>query len=420
LQQLGQRYGLMVELQEETFQGQEQANVFIRQGPRQTEEFLLQSHFDTVHPGSPSLWTENLLNPFHAVVKEGKIFGLGACEGKLDLLCKLEALRSFTDRPQWKLAPVVVGTYGEELGMQGLLRAIRKEKFNATCALVGEPTGQQLVFAGKGYAILELIIPFSAAEREFRLEHNLKESATTQTRFFKGANAHFALGDSADNAIQKALDYLGQIPEGVVLMDLEGGIQPNRVASHAVLELDLCGGIPDPMVKKLGQVYRLLQTIAADFLTINDPDFTPANPSMNLGLIQALEDHVQLTVSFRLPPVIQERQYQDWLQRLRDGTTLVGGQCRVSDYKRPYRTDLNSPFVKTCQEALSSLGMPAECVTKTTCTEMSLLSRIGVVGLVFGAGRRQQTSGFNTEVVNIADLEKSIHFYRTIIERVCL
>jgi succinyl-diaminopimelate desuccinylase len=420
LSQQAKQYGLEVDLQEESFNGQLQSNVFVRTQQPQKEEFILQSHFDTGNPGSHSLWTETLLNPFHATIKEGKLYGLGAAEAKIDLLCKLEALRSFSGRTDWKVAPVVVGTSGEELGMQGMLRALRRNKFSAKYALVGEPSEHKLIYAGKGYATLEFYIPFSEEERHYRIDHDLKESVSTQSKMFRGKATHSSEAHSADNAINKAFDYLLQIPESVVLMEIEGGTNHNIVPHNCLLELDLYGGVKDPMVKKLRAVYMLLQQMGSDFLITKDPDFSPGYPTMNLGLVKAHEDHVHLTVSVRIPPVVKEGQYEAWLLKLQEGAILVGGQCRVGDYKRPYRTDLNSDFVKTCSEALSLTGMPETFIAQPTCTEMSLLSRRGIVCLGFGAGSRKNLSSIAEANVSIEELNKSIRFYRNVIEGICL
>lgn len=427
LQKLALSYGMSVDLQEENFNGLEQANVFIRrnhqshQGDKASaEEFLLLSHFDTADPGSPSLWTENLLNPFHAIIKEDKLFGLGACEAKIDLLCKLEALKTFNPNQKWKVEPVVAGTFGEETGMQGLLRAMRKNKFSARIALVGEPSGQQLIYAGNGYALLDFYIPFSKEEKAYRIDHNLKESVSTQSKFFKGKATHSSESVGAENAINKALEYLIQMPEGVVVMEIEGGSNHNLVASHATLEIDVCSGVADPMVKKLRFIYGLMQEIGSDFLINQDPEFTPGHPTMNVGLIKSHEDHVHITVACRFPPIVQESDYLSWLERVQIATTKVGGECRVSDYKRPYRTDLNSSFVKTCLDVLSSIDEGARCVALPVCTEMTLLERKGIVSLGFGAGTRKDSPSFSNQFVNLKDLDKSIEFYRAIIERVCL
>ena len=418
---LAREHGFHVDLQEEHFQGQDQANVFIRTNTIKKEEFLLQSHFDTVNPGSHSMWTENLFNPFHGIIKEGKIFGLGACEAKLDLLCKIEALKSFPLTTSWKINPVVAGTFGEEIGMQGMLRALRRNKFSAKHALVGEPSGHQLIYAGQGFAKLEVNIPFSIEERQYRLQHNLLESVSTQSKIFKGKATHSTEGNSSDNAIYKSLEYLFQLPEGVVLMEIEGGTNHNTVANNVFLELDLFGGVPDPMVKKLRHLYLLFQEISSDFLITVDRDFTPCNPTFNLGLVQSTEDDVQLTIACRFPPVVTEDQYRHWLEKIQKGASQVGGEVRVVDYKRPYKTDLESPFVKDCLQVLIDCGFdkPA-CISTPTCTEMSLLERRGIQCLGFGAGMRKESTSFTNQTVLIKDLERSIEFYKAIIKKVCL
>ncbi len=427
LQKLALDYEMQVDLQEDSLNGLEQANVFIRRngpfaGPYvpRSEEFLLLSHFDTADPGSPSLWTENMLNPFHAIIKDGKLYGLGACEAKIDLICKIEALKSFPKDQTWKVIPVVVGTFGEELGMHGLLRAIRKNKFSAKYALVGEPSRHRLVYAGKGYAILDFYIPFSKEEKNYRIEHNLLESVSTQSKFFKGKATHSSQGSGIENAINKALEYLFQIPEGVVIMEIEGGSNHNLVASHATLEIDVNAGVVDPMVKKLRFIYSKMQEIRSDFLMNDDSEFTPGHPTLNLGLIKSHEDHVHITVACRFPPSISDQEYSSWLLKIQAAAMQIGGECRLSDYRRPYRTDLNSDFAKTCMNVLSAVHEKSECVTLPNCTEMTLLERKGIVSLGFGAGTREDSPSFSNQFVAIQDLEKSVEFYRSIIERVCL
>lgn len=421
LKQLALGYGMNVDLQEENYYGLEQANIFIRRGEKKEKEFLLQSHFDTANPGPHSLWTENRMNPFHAIIQDGKLYGLGACEAKIDLLCKIEALKSFNENQKWTISPVVAGTFGEEIGMQGLSRAFRKNKFNAQYALVGEPSGHRLIYAGKGYALLDFYIPFSKDEKEYRIDHNIRESVSTHSKIFKGRATHSSEeGVGSENAINKALEYLIQIPENVVIMEIEGGTNHNLVASHVFLEVDIGGGVMDPMVKKLKHIYWLMQQIGSDFLIAKNSEFSTGHPTMNLGLIKSQEDHVHLTVACRFPPAVSEELYLNWLEKVQKSTLQIGGECRVTDYKRPYRTDLGSEFVKICQSVLENLEMSREAIALPVCTEMTLYERKGVVSLGFGAGIRGNSQSFCHQFVDIRDLEKSIQFYRDLIERVCL
>ena len=180
--------GLFVDEQEEVVGDLMQSNVIARLSEsRPGAEMLLQTHLDTVEPGPFSLWSDTDSNPFDAHIIEGKIYGLGAAEVKLDFLCKLEAISFFKDQKKWKLPPVLVGTFGEESGMQGALRLIRKNKIAAKMALIGEPSNLQIINAAKGFASVEITIPFSEEELKIRQEHNLRESTSTQSKLFHGS-----------------------------------------------------------------------------------------------------------------------------------------------------------------------------------------------------------------------------------------
>ncbi|MEQ1878678.1 MAG: M20/M25/M40 family metallo-hydrolase, partial [Bdellovibrionia bacterium] len=160
--------GLHVEIQEGVVRGVNQSNLIARpvEG-RPGDELLLQAHLDTVDPGSYSLWTETDRNPFNATIKAGSIYGLGAADVKLDFLCKLYAIKSLGKR-EWKLPFVLVGTYGEEIGMWGARQLIHEKKISAKRAILGEPSEMQVIYASNGIALIDIQIPFSADEKKYR------------------------------------------------------------------------------------------------------------------------------------------------------------------------------------------------------------------------------------------------------------
>src|SRR3954470_12594169 len=53
---------------------------------------LLNTHLDMVGPGLCENWTETGGDPFSATIKDGKIYGLGTADVKLDFLSKLQAV----------------------------------------------------------------------------------------------------------------------------------------------------------------------------------------------------------------------------------------------------------------------------------------------------------------------------------------
>lgn len=417
-------------IQEDTFNGIEQANIIVTpkaeffenlNNKNNIEDFILQSHIDTVNPGSAVLWQENHLNPFNLIIKDGYLFGLGVADSKLDFLCKYEALKKFQNHKNWKRRPVLIGTYGEEIGMHGMLRFIRKNKINAKMALIGEATGLNLNFASKGHAVIEIKIPFSEEEKRYREQHDMSESSTTQSRLFNSKRDSSESGSpNFESAIDKIFNYLLQIPDGVVLMEVDAGVSYNATPLHGVLELDLVSGVQDAMVRKLKLLYYQIVELKGEFLAYQDPEFNPPNPLLHIGMIKTNSDHVTVTLNCRFPPIVTESNYQQWLNRLQNVSEKIQGQARVIDYKRPYHTDLRSEFVKNCEQVLEKVGLNKNLKTQSHTNEASLLSRVGVECLGFGPGVREGNVHTPNEKVKLDDIYKSIEFYQNAIEAFCL
>ncbi len=421
LAQLCKERGLFVEIQDEVLGDKEQANIIIRpQDSRPALELLLQSHLDTPDPGPFGFWTQTGHNPFDAHIIDQKIYGLGAADVKLDFLCKLEAISAFSSQSNWRLPPVLIGTYGEELGMAGALKLIRKNKFSAKMAIVGEPSDLKLITAGKGLASVEIRIPYSESELKYKSEHNLRESTSTQSRIFHGKAAHSSTPHLGDSAIKKMLDYLLQLPDGIVLMEMDGGVNFNSVPANAFLEVDPVTGVLDSMAKKVGTIYRRIKELEIQFLAYQDRSFNPSHPTLNIGLIRTFEDHIFISGSCRIPPIVSNDIYEKWMQDLKDTCQDVGGEFRVTDYKRPYRSEEQSVLVKGCLAELKELGLSSEIATQASTNEASLWSRVGMECVSFGPGFREGNIHTPQEHVKVDDLKKAVEFYRRVIERFCL
>lgn len=419
--ELSRSRGLTVEIQDEILGDREQSNIIARPvSERPSLEFLLQTHLDTSDPGPFGFWTETGHNPFDAHIIENKIYGLGTADVKLDFLCKLEAISSFPKSTKWKLPPVLVGTYGEELGMTGALKLIRKNKISAKMALVGEASDLQLITAGKGMVHVEVRIPYSEEERNYRFEHNLRESTSTQSRIFNGKSAHSSTPQLGESAVRKMLDYLMQLPDGIVVMEMDGGVNFNTVPANAFLELDLVSGINDPMAQKVRTIFKAIKNLELDFQNYKDEEFNPSHPTLNIGLIRTEEDHVLISGSCRIPPIVTNEIYEKWMKDLDSVCQSVGAHFRVADYKRPYRTENDSMLVRGCLSEMEKLGLNPKCITQPSTNEASLWSRIGIECVSFGAGKREGNIHTPKEHVDIDDLKKSIQFYKKVIERFCI
>lgn len=417
--------GLSVEEQEEVIGDIPQVNVIARPSAfRPQEEFLLQTHLDTVDPGPFSLWTQNGANPFDAHIIDGKIYGLGAADVKLDFLCKLEALSQvrsqMKDPNSWRLPPVLVGTFGEESGMQGALKLIRKNKISAKMALIGEPSDLRVINAAKGFASVEIRVPFSDEEMRYRNEHNLRESTSTQSKLFRGKSAHSSMPHLGESAIVKMLESLMMLPDSVNVMEMDGGINFNTVPSHAFLEIDMVSGVQSPISQKIANIYRAAKSLEAEFSKYKDQDFFPSTPTLNIGLVRTSESEIQLSGTCRIPPLITQEIYEAWMEQLRKVCEMNGASFRVNDYKKPFRTAADSALVQACMAELQAMGLEPQPISQASTNEASIFSRVGVDCVCFGPGQRENNVHTPQEHVSLADLEKATEFYKRIIERFCL
>jgi acetylornithine deacetylase/succinyl-diaminopimelate desuccinylase-like protein len=412
--------GLHVEYQRETVEGIEQCNIIARPSPGvPPREFMLQTHLDTGDAGHFSLWTKTQSNPFNASIYNDIMYGLGAADTKLDFLCKLEAVRTIKDHPL-KLPVVLVATFGAHSGMTGAIKLIRRKKISAVQALIGEPTEMRLVHAGMGLAVVEISVPFSEEERVYRRNHDLAESASTQSRMFSGRAAHSSDPRSGENAILKMMAYLAQLPEGIAIMDLNGGINYNSVPASAILEIDTVAGFSEPILPKISHIYGSLLALERELSRFREDGFRPPWPTMNIGMIRTFEAEVRLTGSCRLPPAVTDEIYENWMNSLNKAVQSVGATFRIKDYRKGFTTASESPFVKGVQEILSSMSLDPGLDKIGIASEANVFNRLGVECLVWGPGQSIGNSLAPNENVKLDDLRVATAFYQRLLERYCL
>ena len=217
--------GLEVELQEATFLSKKQYNLLARPGAKKkgVTEVIFQSHLDTVEPGPLGNWTKTDHNPFQATIEGDRIYGLGTTDVKLDFLCKLRALKEFTGK-QMKTPFVLVGTFGEEIGMQGAHHLVESKAVTAKRAIIGEPSELQIVYANNGYMVLDFFVPFTNDEKTHY--RNEETGATrTQEKVFHGKAAHSSTPHLGDSAILKLVAYLEKMPQGIAMIDAAGAVR---------------------------------------------------------------------------------------------------------------------------------------------------------------------------------------------------
>jgi succinyl-diaminopimelate desuccinylase len=411
--------GLETQIFEESVGDVMQINMVARTGKEPVDRLVLQTHLDTREPGAHRAWSKTGSNPFNATVYEGRLYGLGAVDAKLDFLCKWQALRELQDR-NFVGQVALVGTYGEETGMQGAARLIRRKDLLPENVLVGAPTDLQIIGAGKGIVLVDISIPFSADEIKYKEHHNELESTTTQSKVFRGVATHSSAPTNGENAITKMLDYLADLPQSVIVMDMDGGISANSVPSYAFFEMDLVGHLENNIREKVQSVLAAIRRIENEFPHYRDDDFSPPHPTLNIGMVRTYGDHICLSGCFRMPPSVNDSVYKGWMRQLKADCEAVQSLFRIVDYKAPFRLKHPSDFTQVCTEGMKGLQRSSEMGTIASATEASVFTSAGAETIVFGPGSAQGRVHIANESVSLADLTLAKNYYRFVLENFCL
>lgn len=416
---LGEQLGFFVHVENEVQKGINEANVLCFNGSRRDQvHLMLQTHLDTVDPGSFALWEHTGKNPFHATIHGGKIYGLGVADTKLDFLCKLFAAKRFQGR-QAKRDFAVVGTYGEEYNMNGAIRLIRHKTLLAERVLVSEPTQFDLVTAGKGLANIEITIPFSDEEMKAKIEHDSDEGQSTQCKLFRGKATHSSQPHKGINAVEKLFQYLEQLPDQLLLIEIDGGTNYNTIPVQAMVEFDLVTLPGTTLNQKLIKIYRKIMAMKEIFAKEQDSRFDPPMTTLNIGMVRTYSDHLKIMGCVRWPEAINESSYMNWMEELKTFCADLGAVFRVRDHKKPFSMNQQSSFVVDCHRAIHQEVPQSKLNTQPVTNEANVFHKLGLETLVFGPGKREGNSQTSSESIAIDDLYKATKIYENIIEQIC-
>lgn len=181
---------------------------------------LLNTHHDTVKPNKAYT-----LDPFTAIEKDGKIFGLGSNDAGASLVSMSQVFLHFFDKEDLKFNLIIALTAEEEISGFNGIEALFPQLPNVELAIVGEPTQMNLAIAEKGLLVID--------------------------GEMKGTPSHAAHPNN-DNSIVKCLkdlenilnfkfpkvsDYLGEVK--VTLSGIHAGVQHNVVPETCTFTLDV-------------------------------------------------------------------------------------------------------------------------------------------------------------------------------------
>jgi acetylornithine deacetylase/succinyl-diaminopimelate desuccinylase-like protein len=106
---------------------------------------MLNSHMDTVPVANMSI------DPFDPVVRDGRVYGRGACDAKGPIAAMLAAVTAYAERRERPTTIVFAAMADEEFAFSGAWKLIEREWPVSAC-VVGEPTRLALIVAHKGVA----------------------------------------------------------------------------------------------------------------------------------------------------------------------------------------------------------------------------------------------------------------------------
>lgn len=140
-----------------------------RAGSPGGRRIVLSGHLDVVPPGDPATWTAD---PWGGEIRDGSIYGRGACDmkgGVAAILAAVRALHAAGDLERLTGELILAFVPSEEDGGQGTLAAIRAG-VSGDFAIITEPSDLDVVIAHAGAITFRLTVPGRAAHASRRRE----------------------------------------------------------------------------------------------------------------------------------------------------------------------------------------------------------------------------------------------------------
>lgn len=128
-------------------------NVYATFKGEKDKSLMFNGHIDTMPPGNEALWTSP---PFAPEIRDGKLYGLGACDMKGGLMAAVMAVKLFQDAGiPLPVDVVITSVVDEEGGGNGsIVAALNGQKADAV--VVCEPTARKLIVANMGFVFFKV------------------------------------------------------------------------------------------------------------------------------------------------------------------------------------------------------------------------------------------------------------------------
>jgi acetylornithine deacetylase/succinyl-diaminopimelate desuccinylase len=230
--------------------------------PGEGEEtaLILNGHLDTVPPSSSMAYP-----PFEAVVHDDLLWGRGSCDMKGGLAAMACALVMIRDAHLPLKRPVIfTAVASEEQGNRGTAELIQKG-LRAKWAVVGEPTGLDLVIAHKGVDRYRFQVEGRAAHESLPERGTNAIVAAAHLIAALDRNLFFRVGRQRHSLLGPATYNLGTI---------QGGVSRNTVPDRCAFQVSkrwLPGDSPAAIRRELEEAIGEVET-EAKVSIVREPD----------------------------------------------------------------------------------------------------------------------------------------------------
>lgn len=371
-------------------------------------DYLFINPLDTENPGPFRAWSEMDEDPFDSMVKGSKLYGLGANSGKLNSLLQIKVLGELAMEQKKRIA--ILGTYGRSLRSYGVLKFLRENKAKIRNIVIGFPTSNQIVSTQAGRIRMRISLPFSESEKKIRLKHDEIENSSSQSQYFNSKTQEDSRSVWQRNAIVQSFEFLTNLPEQIVILDLEGGKDMSSEPRSTLLEFDLANNVEQPMSVKLRKLYAHIADLNSEFERATNTTYEPHSPQINFGRVTCDFDQIEIFGECVFPPGLQEEISDKWMQALREQITALGGDSKILSQRFPYMYE-GPESLLGLTHSICKQQMPRSLAYTT---EADLFKLAGYNPLIYGPGDLTQLFKAN-ECVDLEALDKAEEFYRHLI-----
>ncbi len=194
-------------------------------GPEGRKSLIICGHIDTVAPGDVDNW-DSL--PFTATLRDGKIYGRGACDMKGGIAAALYAVKAVTDSVKLKGKVIFESCIGEEDGSCGAL-ATAVRGYSADAGIIMEPSETKVAPKVAGAMSFRITVPgrsvhacvkdegISAIDKFIVVHQGLKElEAERNKRLTDKDYSRYSAPYAISIGVVSGGQWAGTVPEKVV------------------------------------------------------------------------------------------------------------------------------------------------------------------------------------------------------------